>query len=62
MFSVGQVLLFKLLEASQCVIVGGEEIEGLTAKAFRGDFDLVRTSCSFPVNRLGAMLIQEVHF
>ena len=48
--SVGPVLLFKLSEASQSVIVGGEEIEGLTAKVFRGGFDLVRTSCSFPVN------------
>ena len=35
LFSVGQVLLFKLLEASQSVIVGSEQIEGLTAKNFQ---------------------------
>ena len=60
LFSVRQVLVFKLLEASQSVIVDGEEIEGLTAKVFRGDFHL---ELFVPCDALlGALLIQKVHF
>ena len=33
---------------SECY--SGEEVEGLTAKAFGGDFDLVRANWSFPEN------------
>ena len=36
------------LDASQ--IVSSEEIEGLTAKVFRGDFDLIRINFSFREN------------
>ena len=48
MFSVREVGFSSNLDASQ--IVSCEEIEGLTAKVFRGNFDLIRINFSFREN------------
>ena len=61
LFSVRKVGFSSNLDASQ--IVSGEEIEGLTAKNFRGDFDLIRINFSFRENcdfkRQWALLILD---